>query len=109
MKKLKDEDYLLRIIVRVAVRREDAAAVIALGDEWPNKQAKEEERVVRAVLDVIDSALGQHGELIEMEELGARGATDLEQYRSGSVVERMIQDGELEEEKESEQDTPRGD
>jgi hypothetical protein len=65
MKKLKDDDYLMEITVRVAVRRRDAAKVIAL-DPTCEVAETEEDGVLSAVYDIVDDALVQHEDLISL-------------------------------------------
>src|SRR5260370_822098 len=63
MKKLRDDDYLLEITVRVSVRKQDATAVISLveGDDGDNT---EEDKVLTAVLNLVDGGLLSHDPLL---------------------------------------------
>jgi hypothetical protein len=55
MKKLRDDDYLLEITVRLSVRKENAAAVISLTERHDEDDEAEEDRILTSVLDLVDS------------------------------------------------------
>jgi hypothetical protein len=64
MSKVKDDDYFVEVTLRMIVRRKDAQAVIALGDKWEDPET-ERDKVVSAVLDLVQHGLDPHFELIE--------------------------------------------
>lgn len=65
MKKLRDDDYLLEITIRASVRKENAAAVIALTEGHDEDDETEEDRILSAVLDIVDDGLLEHYPLIQ--------------------------------------------
>lgn len=65
MKKLRDDDYLLEITIRASVRKENAAAVIALTEGHDEDDETEEDRILSAVLDIVDDGLLEHDPLIQ--------------------------------------------
>jgi predicted nucleotidyltransferase len=65
MKKLRDDDYLLEITIRVSVRRNYAAAVISLTERHDEDDETEEDRILTAVLDLVDSRLLEHDPLLQ--------------------------------------------
>lgn len=86
---IKDGDYLMEVTVHIAVRKKDAAAVMALKESWELDDT-EQGKVVSAVLDVIDDALNEHSDIIEMESLGASVVPNLEKFREGNVVRAVL-------------------
>ncbi|MGH9342398.1 MAG: hypothetical protein ACRD19_01340 [Terriglobia bacterium] len=71
-KKLKENDYLLEITLRLAVRKKDAAAVIALNEHPDPEDETEGDRVLDAVMDLIGGSLTQYEALFEPEMVGRR-------------------------------------
>jgi hypothetical protein len=71
MQKLKNSDYLVEIKIRLAVRKKDAAAVIALGPKW-KKDRTEKEKLYSAVFDLIEQGLAKHGDLVQAAQFKAR-------------------------------------
>jgi hypothetical protein len=65
MNKLQNDDYLLEITVRLAVRKQDAAEVIALGAQR-KQDATELDKVGSAIVDLLDRGLVKHDKLIEV-------------------------------------------
>jgi hypothetical protein len=80
MKTLTDDDYLLEIRAQIAVRKEDASAVIALG--YGNRQAKDEaEAVTFAVYDLISKGMDKHHDLVAIEHFDSRRIPTLAEFR----------------------------
>jgi hypothetical protein len=80
MKTLTDDDYLLEVRAQIAVRKEDAAAVIALG--YGNRQAKDEaEAVTFAVYDLISKVMGKYHDLVAIEHFDSRRIPTLAEFR----------------------------
>jgi hypothetical protein len=64
MKKLHDDDYLLEITVRVAVRKEDAPSVISLTESHDGDDT-EEDKIFTAILNLVDGGLLKHDPFLE--------------------------------------------
>jgi hypothetical protein len=60
MKKLRDDDYLLEITVRLAVHKRDAAALLSQAGPPHGDDDSEEERIMSAVSDFVDGAIIDH-------------------------------------------------
>jgi predicted nucleotidyltransferase len=65
MRRLRKDDYLVEVTVRVAVRKQDASAVIELAESPFQKGATEENKVIVAVIDIVDSGLVKHETLLD--------------------------------------------
>jgi hypothetical protein len=60
MKKLRDDDYLIELTIRVAVRKQDVAALLSQADIPPSDDDSEQDRVLIAVSDLVDDTISNH-------------------------------------------------
>jgi hypothetical protein len=60
MKKLRDDDYLVELTIRVAVRKQDVAALLSQADIPPSDDDSEQDRVLMAVSDLVDDTIINH-------------------------------------------------
>jgi hypothetical protein len=60
MKRLHDDDYLIEITIRLAVHKEDAAALLSLAGPPYSDDHSEHDRIMSAVLDFVDGPIMDH-------------------------------------------------
>jgi hypothetical protein len=60
MKKLHDDDYLIEVTIRLAVHKEDAAALLSLAGPPYSDDHTEEERIISAVSDFVEGTIMDH-------------------------------------------------
>jgi predicted nucleotidyltransferase len=65
MKNLRDDDYLLEVTVRVAVRKQHAPAIIALNENPFEDDETEQGKVLNSVIQMVDDGLLKHESLID--------------------------------------------
>jgi hypothetical protein len=78
---LKDDDYLLEIKVRVAVRNIDATTVIAAGPKWP-KDKTEEAKLLSALYDLISKGMTKRGEAVQPAHYAATRFDSVREFHS---------------------------
>ena len=76
---LKDDDYLLEIKIRLAVRNEDATAVIAMDPKWA-KDRTEETKLTSAIFSLIEKGLAKHSDLIQVARLNPRRVPSVPEF-----------------------------
>jgi predicted nucleotidyltransferase len=79
MKKLSNEDYLLEINLRVAVRKQDVIKLISQA-ERRKEDKTEEDRVLSAVIDIVDDAFASHCDLLENPALCAKRIPKIKEF-----------------------------
>ena len=60
MKKLRDDDYLIELTIRLAVHKQDAAALLSLAGPPHSDDDSEEGRIISAVSDLVEEAIMGH-------------------------------------------------
>lgn len=85
MKKLRNDDYLVEVTLRVGVRKDDAEATIALTEPWEDNET-EQDKVLSAVLDLAEEGLDKHHPLIEYQSGIARRMPNLKAFRDFTTL-----------------------
>jgi predicted nucleotidyltransferase len=80
MKKLRNDDYLMEVTLRVGVRKKDAQAIVALTEPWEDDET-EQDKVLSAVMDLTVQGLDKHQPLIEYDSSTAHRMPNLKAFR----------------------------